>query len=175
MPIAQGSPTPHGSLTSSADCPQIYSLTWTYHFVNYKNFCCYTSLFCIAQSYKDTILIVVAQCFEMIATAYETSYEKPKKLQMSVLKEIWQWKPSSDLVCLLLKCDLRLLKRHFTFCMGRDIAGMSLLRWGTGMTDPKRATWQLKTNDDFNNWSVLLSNNWSATLSRKDPDQKGGM
>lgn len=79
MPIAQRPLTPHGSLISSADCPQIYSLTWTYHFVYYKNFCCYTSLFCIVQSYKDTILVVVAQCFKMIATAYDTSYEKPQE------------------------------------------------------------------------------------------------
>lgn len=87
MPPAECLPT---ALIPSVDCPPVlpssselfFKLNLAFY---YKNFCCYKCLFCIVPCYKDTILITIARCFEMIMKAYETSHEK---LQMPVLKEI---------------------------------------------------------------------------------------
>lgn len=74
--------TPPGCLISSADCPlalppgsdRFFKLDLAFC---YKNVCHYKSLFCTARCYTDTTLIMVAQHFEIITKAYETSQEQP--------------------------------------------------------------------------------------------------
>lgn len=81
----------------------------------------------MARCYKDTILIMITQRFEMITKAYETSHIKPSKNYRCLpLKKL-----SSVLVLLLLKCGLGLKKtpqktNYFPFYMGHAIPRQSL-------------------------------------------------
>lgn len=70
---------------------------------------------------------MVAQSFEMITKAYETSHEKPQETTEDFCPyRNMPLKTSFVLALWLLKCGLRLLKNHFTSYVGHDIPGMSL-------------------------------------------------
>lgn len=130
----------------------------------------------MARCYKDTILIMITQRFEMITKVYETSHMKPSKNYKCLPLK----KPSSVLVLLLLKCGLGLEKKNKLLSLLHGTCHTKTeLSWKWGMdndmTYPKWATWEWRTNDAFNNWSILLSDDWSVILSGKDLDHKGEM
>lgn len=140
-------------------------------FCYYKNVCHYKSLFCTARCYKDTTLIMVAQHFEIITKAYETSQENLQKLKMSALQDTWwQSLPLCWLVLLLFKCGLNPLRNHFPSYVGHVTPGMTCLVTGDQQWDdiPKMSHLTGRTKYTFNNRLVLLSNNWSLTLSSKE-------
>ena len=88
--------------------------------------CVIIKLFFIAQCSKDTTRIMVAQRFEVITKACQTSCEKPQEMTEGICPcRDAMIKPSFVLAPMWLKCGLRLLRKACSFLWGNDIQGMS--------------------------------------------------
>lgn len=133
-----------------------YSPNWTYHFVIIEMFAviklCYAELDVIKTPLRWWLLKILRWLIRLMRL-HMRNLKKPRK--MFVLKKTWESSlPLFWHSFLLLECGPRLLRKQFSI----------LHRTWHTRNDTSQ---QRRTNDAFNNYSVLISSGWSEMLEKR--------